>query len=110
MAAGLLSRGRPSIRHSSCPLFSPTPMSSYNENRLIGPYGHPQARGGYQASAGMRGREFRNTGRTSAVTKESSQAPTRNVPDSKHQTSVQKPVEKADDVKSPEGANDVVIS
>ena len=58
----------------------------------------------------MRGREFRNTGKTSAVTKESSQAPAKNVPDTKHQTSVQKPVDKVDDVKSPEGGNDIVVS
>ena len=85
-------------------------MDQYGENRLIGKYGHPQARGGYQASSGLRGRNYRNTGKTSAVTKEASTAPPKNVPDTKHQTSVQKPVDKVDDVKSPEGANDVVVS
>lgn len=85
-------------------------MDPYGETRTTGKYGHFQARGGFQASAGLRGREFRNTGKTSGVTKEASQAPPKNVPDTKHQTSAQKPVEKADDVKSPEGGNDVVVA
>tara|TARA_R110000772_G_scaffold205047_1_gene315308 strand:- start:1086 stop:1343 length:258 start_codon:yes stop_codon:yes gene_type:complete len=85
-------------------------MDQYGESRTTGKYGHFQARGGYQASAGMRGREFRNTGRTSAVTKEASTVAPKNVPSTVHQTSAQKPVDKVDDVKSPEGANDVVVS
>ena len=85
-------------------------MDTYGENRGTGKYGHFQARGGYQASAGLRGRKFRNTGKTSAVTKEASQATAKNVPDTKHQTSAEKPTEKADGVTSPEGANDVVVA
>ena len=85
-------------------------MDQYGETRSTGKYGHFQARGGYQASSGLRGREFRNTGKTSAVTKEASQAPAKNVPDTRHQTSAEKPVDKVDEVTSPEGANDVVVA
>jgi len=87
-------------------------MDSYGETHGTGKFGYFQARGGYRAMSGMRGRHYKRTGSTNHEIRESANAKVKpqNVPEDEHTTTAKAAVEKQQDTQTPEGINDPVMA